>query len=53
MKMLPMALGSFTENQWGPVDTNYLSTINEILDVNGLSVLDAVKSVGIVRGNSE
>ncbi len=49
MSMLPLALGSFTENQWGPVDTNYLSTINEILSVNGLSVLDAVKAVGIVK----
>lgn len=44
-----MAIGVFTENQWGPVDTNYLSTINDMLKLNGLSVLDAVKAVAVVR----
>lgn len=47
--MLPTALGIFTENQWGTVDPNYLSTVNEILEMNGMSVQDAVKAVGIVK----
>lgn len=47
--MLPTALGIFTENQWGAVDPNYLSTVNEILQMNSISVLDAVKAVGIVK----
>lgn len=46
--MLPMALGIFNENQWGKVDTNHLLTINEILELNQLSVKEAVRAVGIV-----
>ncbi|XP_037050326.1 sodium channel protein Nach [Bradysia coprophila] len=47
VKMLPSALGVFTENQWGPVNTEYLNTVHETLLLNGLSILDAVKAVGI------
>ncbi|KAG4077329.1 hypothetical protein HA402_009730 [Bradysia odoriphaga] len=47
IKMLPSALGVFTENQWGPVNTEYLNTVNETLLLNGLSVLDAADAVGI------
>lgn len=49
MKMLPSALGAFTENQWGPVNSEHLNTVNETLRLNGLSVLDVVNVVGIVR----
>lgn len=48
IEMLPTGLGIFTENQWGSVNANYLSSVNEVLELNGLSVLDAVKAVGIV-----
>lgn len=50
LAMLPTALGAFTENQWGPIDTNQLSTVHDILRQNRLTVLDAVKAVGLVRG---
>ncbi|KAG4077380.1 hypothetical protein HA402_009781 [Bradysia odoriphaga] len=47
VNMFPSAIGVFTENQWGPVDTNSFSTVNEILQNNGLSVLDAANAVGV------
>lgn len=51
--MLPTALGAFTENQWGPVNTNQLSVVHDILEENDLSVLNAVMAVGMVKLTSK
>lgn len=51
--MLPTALGIFNENQWGVINTNYLTVVDEVMELNNLNVLDAVKAVGIVLNIQE
>lgn len=49
LDMLPTALGIFNENQWGIENSNYLTVVNEVMELNNLNVLETVKAVGIVH----